>query len=69
MLGAWGSSVVSIVESSCVVVDDDGNVLIVDVVVAVGVSGGMLCINPPYTGNSLRVVFSLHFNSAWLRIY
>ena len=69
MLGAWGSSVVSTVESSCVVVDDDGDVLIVDVVVTVGVSVGMLCINPPYTGNSLRVAFTLHFNSAWLRIH
>ena len=35
MLGAWGSSLVSIVESSGVVVDVDGDVLVVGIVVAV----------------------------------
>ena len=35
MLGAWGSSLVSIVESSCFVVDVDGDVLVFGVVVAV----------------------------------
>jgi len=41
MLGAW-SSLVSIVESSCTVVDVDGDVLVVGVVVAVVVD--MLCV-------------------------
>ena len=42
MLGAWGSSVVSIVRSSCVVVDDDDVLIVVAVIVADGVSVGML---------------------------
>jgi len=41
MLGAWGP-VVSIVRSSCVVVDDDDVLIVVAVIVADGVSVGML---------------------------